>query len=68
MYLYVEMFDSWGAYNDMESGSGRPTSSRRVVKIKLTPEQLELIKPRRTGNQGKTEMYESVNLICLQDD
>jgi hypothetical protein len=68
MNLYVEMFDGWTAFHESELGCRNPTGCRRVVKLKLTDEQIEQIKPRKTGNNGPTLMYESVNPICFQAD
>ena len=66
MYLYVEMFDGWTAFHESQFGCSNPTGCRRVVKIELTSEQIEQIKPKKTGNNGKTEMFESVNPLSIQ--
>jgi len=67
MFLYVEMFDGWTAFHESQCGCSNPTGCRRIVKLELTPEQVEKIKPMKTGNQGQTEMFESVNPICIQN-
>ena len=68
MYLYVEMFNGWTAFNEVYYGCSHPSNCRRIVKIKLTPEQVEQLKPRSCGSNGTTEMFESVNPLCLQED
>ena len=68
MYMYVEMFDGCTAYQEVQIGSSNPSSCRRIVKIKLTDEQIAQIKPRKVDNAGKTEFFESVNVLCLQKD
>jgi len=67
MYLYVEMFDGWNAFQESNYGCSNPSGCRRIVKLELTPEQIELIKPRFCGSNGTNEMYESVNPLCIQD-
>lgn len=66
MYLYIEMFDGWTAFHESQYGCSNPTGCRRVVRLKLTDEQIEQIKPRKTGNNGATEMFESVNPLSIQ--
>lgn len=67
MFLYVEMFDCWAAFHEAQFGCSNPTGCRRIVKVELTPEQIEKITPRKTGNNGKTEMFESVNPLSIQN-
>ncbi len=68
MYLYVEMFAGWTAFQEAQLGATSASSCKRIVKIKLTDEQLEKIKPKKTGKSGTTEYFESVNVLCLQED
>ena len=67
MYLYVEMFDGWSAYHESEFGCSIPSGCRRIVRLKLTPEQAEQINPHYCGKSGGKEMFESVNPICIQE-
>ena len=67
MYLYVEMFDGWTAFHEKEFGCSCPSGCRRIVKVELTEEQIKQILPRKIGNNGKTEMFETVNPICIQE-
>jgi hypothetical protein len=68
MYLYVEMFDGWGAFNETQFGCSHPSGCRRIVKIQLTKEQIEELTPRITGSsEGKT-FYESINPLCIQSE
>jgi len=66
VYLYIEMFDGWTAYNELQCGCSHPTGCKRIVKVKLTDDQINLLKPKKTGNNGKMDMFESVNPICIQ--
>ena len=68
MYLYVEMFDGSTAFMEAQLGCSNPSNCRRIVRIKLTDDQIEQIKPRQTGNSGDTKFYESINPICIQND
>jgi len=67
MFLYIEMFDGWTAFHESQYGCSTPAGCRRIVKIQLTPEQIEQIKPRETGNSGGTKMFESVNPLSIQN-
>ena len=68
MFLYVEMFNGWTAFNQSQFGGKFHSNCSRIVKVELTPEQVELITPRKTGNNGNIEMFESVNPICIQKE
>jgi hypothetical protein len=68
MYLYVEMFDSWAAFNESNYGCSVPSGCRRIVKIKLTEEQIKQLEPRECGSNGNNIMYESVNPLCIQKE
>jgi len=68
MYLYVEMFNGSTAFMEAQLGCSNTSSCKRIVKIKLTDEQIKQIKPRQTGNNGNTKFYESINPICIQNN
>jgi hypothetical protein len=68
MYLYVEMFDGWTAFHEFNYGCSNPSGCRRIVRLALTPEQIELIKPRFCGSNGIEKDYESVNPLCIQSE
>lgn len=67
MFLYIEMFDGWTAFHESQFGCSNPSGCRRVVKIKLTDEQIKQITPKKTGNNAGIDMFESVNPICIQE-
>jgi hypothetical protein len=66
--LYVEIVDSWGAFNDLQYGCSGTSSRKRVVKIELTPDQEKLIEPKECGSNCGNKMFETVNVLCIQDD
>ena len=68
MYLYVEFVNTRLAWEEAQMGFGI-SSNRRIKKIKLTEEQIKELEPRSTGLQAYgRETFETVNVICLQED
>lgn len=67
MYLYVEFFDSWGAYNNAMMGFST-NNHRRIKKIKLTEEQIKELRPRKTSISRGEEMFETVSVLSIQED
>lgn len=67
MFLYVDMRDDWGAFNDHQFGSKYTTSRSRIVRIKLTEEQIRVLTPRQTGSDSHKLKYEDINPICIQE-
>lgn len=68
MYLYIEFFDSWGAYQDLQFGTSSTTSRKRIKKIKLTEDQIKEIKPLCTGNNRGEQKFETMNVLSIQKD
>jgi len=69
MYLYVEMIDMWESYqNCINLGEATPVH-KRIVKVKLTEDQIKLLKPLQVGTGSyNAPMYEEYKLLCLQED
>lgn len=67
MYLYVEFADTWGAWHDQSMGFSA-ASRKRIKKIKLTEEQIKELEPRHIGDSGGKKIYESVNILSIQED
>ncbi len=68
MYLYAEMVDTHTMWYESHMGCRNLSSCKRIVKVKLTEEQIEQLKPRSFGYSEGKEQGESVNLICLQEE
>lgn len=49
-------------------GVNNPVTERRVVRVKLTDEQIELLKPKYTGKDCGMDTFENINLLSIQND
>lgn len=67
MYLYVEFFNSYGAYEDSMMGVSSVSSHKRIEKIKLTPKQIEQLKPQLVRNDYGQDLFEQMNILCIQE-
>ena len=57
-YLYVEMFDGNTAFHESNLGCSNPSGCKRIVRLKLTDEQIKQIEPQKTGNNGHNVFYD----------
>jgi len=60
--LYIDMVDT------ARIALANEPAGHRVVRVELTPEQLELIQPNYTGSSGGTDYYEEIHPISIQED
>ena len=68
-FLYVEMIDNEHLWLEANLGVSTASANRRIVRIPLTGEQVEMIKPKLTGGHGVSGPFtEMVNVLCIQDD
>ena len=67
-YLYVEFINFWVTESSLENTGVALPEVRRIVKIPLTPEQTEMLNPRKVGTAGFQDKYEFIRLIGVQDE
>ena len=67
MYLYVEFANTYDAWVDAQMGFAT-SARRRIKRIKLTDEQIKELQPKRVYRNGDTEIYETVSVLCIQDE
>ena len=65
--LYAEFIDNWITESATNFGADEPPA-RRVMQIPLTSEQTEMLKPRKVGTCYGKDVYESVRLLCVQNE
>jgi hypothetical protein len=48
--------------------SAAKITKKRIVKVQLTDEQIEVLSPREIGTNVGQKIYEDMRLICIQED
>ena len=68
MKLTVILEDRWTTQMRLEHENEYAPSSRRVVQIQLTFEQMVALQPREVGTSGNKRMYETVRECWIEPD
>lgn len=66
MKLTVIMLDTYRTQIAIGYENEHRPYGRRAVQIELTPEQMELLKPRKVGERGATDVYEEYGYSWLE--
>lgn len=68
-YLYIEFINNWGKQISisMDIGTDFPIK-RRIVKIKLTDEQIKQLEPKKIGRSKGNDIYEDMRILCIQEE
>ena len=68
MKLVVVLLDTCGTYiSAVHENQTRPYKKRHVV-IEFTQEQLEQLKPRRTGFANGSDWYEEIGDVWIEEE
>jgi hypothetical protein len=66
MYFYVLLSDPVAVYANLEIGT--KAREERVVRLKLTDEQAEKVKPKYCGTIRGKELFEDITPISIQEE